>query len=231
MAENYYVILGVDPEASSAQIRSAYRDRAKAYHPDYYEGGGKPFLEIQEAYVVLSDPARRRAYDREMRVTPRIRTVPRPEGRRRPMRSQVEPIEEITPFQSFQTFGPSREEMSDRYWGNFGGGRHPKSEHLERLTLEVPLTLDQARRGGMARVSVPARSVCPTCGGRGEIGFFDCLRCDGYGDILTHYPVDVRFPAGIRNEYAVQIPLNRFGIRNFHLTVLFRVTATTPDGW
>ena len=232
MATNYYVILGVKPGASQAQIRSAYRELAKTYHPDHYEGGREPFLEVQEAYVVLSDPERRRVYDRERGERAPERVATRWAARRpEPMRAQVEPIEEITPFESFRTFGPSREETADRYWGNFGGRRHPKSEHLERLTLEVPLTLEQARRGGTARVSVPARAVCRMCGGSGEIGFFDCLRCDGAGELLVHYPVDVPFPAGLRNEYAVQIPLDRFGIRNFHLTVVFRVTATTPEQW
>ena len=59
MARNYYAILGIDPDASPDQIRSAYRRKAKELHPDHYEGSSEPFRDVQEAYEALSDPARR----------------------------------------------------------------------------------------------------------------------------------------------------------------------------
>ena len=64
---NYYQILGVRRDASSGDIKKAYRKLAKKYHPDTSNGTRadikKKFQEITEAYRVLSDPKARRTYD------------------------------------------------------------------------------------------------------------------------------------------------------------------------
>jgi len=68
--KDYYQILGVGRNASLEEIKAAYRRLAMKYHPD--RGGGKEaeekFKEINEAYQVLSDPAKRAEYDRFGRV-------------------------------------------------------------------------------------------------------------------------------------------------------------------
>ncbi|MGD9233512.1 MAG: J domain-containing protein, partial [Desulfobacterales bacterium] len=133
-------------------------------------------------------------------------------------------IGEISPVRSFQTFSPSFDEIFDWLWSNFSSLTRPKTSRIQNLTLEVPLTRDQAFRGGTARVLVPARSICPTCRGYGELGFYECSRCAGEGDISGEMPVSISFPPGLTKDHAVMIPLDRFGIRNLHMTVLFRLT-------
>jgi DnaJ-class molecular chaperone len=63
--ENYYDVLGVAREADEREIRSAYRRLAKQYHPDTNSDpdASEQFLKIQEAYEILSDPAKRAEYD------------------------------------------------------------------------------------------------------------------------------------------------------------------------
>ena len=65
-ATDHYRVLGVDPDAELRTIRSAYRRLVRRYHPDVARNkdAGKRFLAIREAYEVLSDPERRREYDR-----------------------------------------------------------------------------------------------------------------------------------------------------------------------
>ena len=66
MAErDYYDILGVARDADLAQIKKAYKRVAMKYHPDRNqgEGSGERFKEAGEAWAVLSDPKKRRAYD------------------------------------------------------------------------------------------------------------------------------------------------------------------------
>ena len=64
MQDNYEV-LGVSPNAPADLIKAAYRKKAAQYHPDKNQSADAPmrFREVQEAYEVLSDAARRKAYD------------------------------------------------------------------------------------------------------------------------------------------------------------------------
>ncbi|HUW40546.1 MAG TPA: J domain-containing protein [Rectinemataceae bacterium] len=79
--ENYYDVLGIGPEASTSQVKSAFRRQAKKHHPDISaardssSAGGSSSNRaaeaamrlLLEAYRMLADPERRRAYDRSMR--------------------------------------------------------------------------------------------------------------------------------------------------------------------
>ena len=62
---DYYEVLGVDKNASEADIKSAFRKLAKKYHPDVSkeEDAAEKFKEAQEAYAVLSDAQKRSQYD------------------------------------------------------------------------------------------------------------------------------------------------------------------------
>ena len=53
--KNYYSILGVTPDSTCAEIKSAYRRLARKFHPDVNPNGASRFKDITEAYEILSD--------------------------------------------------------------------------------------------------------------------------------------------------------------------------------
>ena len=228
MAKSYFAILGISPNATVDEIRSAYRRLAKEFHPDHYAGSSDRFRDIQEAYSILGNKRRKREYEQRIRKVPiktplRRTRYPEPE----PLIPEEGPVDmgEISPVQSFQAFTPSFDEIFDWLWRNFSDLTQSKSARVRNLTLEVTLTPEQAYLGGNARVMVPVQAVCPACRGRGGVGFYECSRCAGEGVISGEMPISVSFPPGLTKDHAVMIPLDRFGIRNLHNTVLFRPTG------
>jgi DnaJ-class molecular chaperone len=65
MKQDYYADLGVPKTASEAEIKSAYRKLALAHHPDR-QGDPVKFQQVTEAYEVLGDPAKRKAYELDL---------------------------------------------------------------------------------------------------------------------------------------------------------------------
>ena len=63
--KDYYGILGVEPSAGEAEIKTAYRRLARKYHPDVSKEAGaeEKFKAVNEAYEALRDPEKRKAYD------------------------------------------------------------------------------------------------------------------------------------------------------------------------
>jgi len=234
MAKNYYIILGLPDCASEEDIRSAYRRLAKEYHPDHYGADSGPFLQIQEAYGVLSDPSRRHAYDSSLQKRSPVKEIIRDVTSGTMSRKHVEPINthsyrspSVEIARSFNTFTPSFDETFDHLWHNFSNLDRPKREPDRPLTIEIPLSSRQARRGGQVRISVPAEATCPTCRGQGGIGLWECWHCAGEGRISGDFPVIVEYPSGIEDGHTAMISLDRLGIHNTCLTVRFRVTGNS----
>ncbi len=189
MAEkkDYYEILGVDRNATSEEIKRAYRRLAKKYHPDMYKGDKKEaeekFKEISEAYEVLSDPQKRENYDRFGHAGVDFG----PGGFDWSHFTRFKDIEDI--FGDF---------FRDFFGRDFGfGGRSIFDEFFERrerervpkrgkdIVIEVDISLEEAARGVEKRISIPRYETCERCGGRGATahGIKICTYCDGTGQI------------------------------------------------
>ena len=83
---DFYAIFGVSPSATQEEIRAAHRELVKRYHPDIYSTSGdkdratEKLREINEAYAVLGNAERRKAYDASRGERPR-RPSPAPRAR------------------------------------------------------------------------------------------------------------------------------------------------------
>ncbi len=204
-----YSILGVPVEAGPEAIKTAYRRLAMQVHPD---AGREPdparFREVHDAYLVLSDAARRRCYDVEAGRVART-SVP------------IEQIRAGGPIgipDDFETIGPSMGEFLDHIGQNFFGF-HDKSGGVHRhMGVELVLSRKEARNGGRLPFEVPCYGSCPRChGGAWMWGL--CPLCHGYGLAQASHRVVLDIPGGIRNGSQFEIALEEAGIHNLTLVV------------
>jgi molecular chaperone DnaJ len=234
MPKNYYLVLGITSEATLDDVKDAYRRLAKAYHPDRYGGNNASFLAIQEAYSVLSDPAKRQTHDlavrnqkRKVRHRYRQNIRPGPGREVEPLIPEQEPpvnLGTASLARSFHTYRPSFDALFDRIFSSFRQTSQPKSQRPEDLNVVITLTPEQAFRGGQIGIGLPAQLRCPSCAGEGWVGGYECWRCTGAGRLSGEYPVMISYPSGIPDNHVVQMPLNTYGIKNLYLRVHFRIS-------
>ena len=236
MAKNYYAILGVSPTATFDEIRTAYRQQAKQYHPDYFGKNSAPFLGVQEAYDVLGDPSNRSSYDRSLHEAGiRIKSGRQAEpiiirsraAAAEPLIPSRRPMDlgSIFPQRSFRSYRPSFDEIFEDLWDFFDRPPETKSEKFRTLTMEIRLTRDQANRGGRLRIRMPLQHPCSTCSGSGDVGPFQCWNCGGSGSALNEFSLEVEYPPGIQDLYRIAIPLDKYGISGLCPILLFRISG------
>jgi molecular chaperone DnaJ len=173
---DYYDVLGVSPDAGADEIKRAYRQLARRYHPDISgDERGTAFLEAAHAYEVLHDPHRRRRYD-----------ATRTAARRRLARAEWLADEVAIDFPSVSDL------LDDMRHAFFGGAT------LGELSAEVVLSPMEAFQGTTIPLDIPVRRICTHCGGRGETWQEWCDACAGCGDVRAFHGVELRVPAGVR---------------------------------
>ncbi len=231
--KDYYQILGVSEDASAAAVKKAYRKLAKQYHPDANPddpGAGERFKEVSEAYSVLSDPEKRKQYDRMRRFTPfeGFAHAPGAEGHGRGL--------------SFDDLGGIGDIFSSIF--DFGRGRKRQAQRGRDVEYAVEVSFRTAARGGQVTVNVPVTEECatcdgsgarpgtttnrcpecngtgvksfgqgdfainrpcPACYGRGEIATDPCPSCAGLGQVTTQRRVNLRVPAGVESGSRVRM--------------------------
>jgi molecular chaperone DnaJ len=175
---DYYDVLGVSPDAGADEIKRAYRQLARRYHPDISgEDRGGAFIELARAYEVLRDPLRRRRYDG---------------GLVQPGRPRGESGAEWFSDEIAIDF-PSVSSVLDRMRDAFFSAELPVT-----LSAQLVLTAREAWEGTSIPLDVPLRHTCPRCGGRGEIWTEWCAACGGLGEVTAAHSLRVQVPAGVR---------------------------------
>jgi DnaJ-class molecular chaperone len=87
---------------------------------------------------------------------------------------------------------PSAARMADRIRASFFG----RDAHPGFLVAELSISRDEARLGGEVPLMIPVGSVCPSCGGRGEVWLDPCAPCAGSGEMVAPRRIAVTLPAG-----------------------------------
>ena len=185
---DYYDVLGVSPDAGAEEIRRAYRQLTRRYHPDISaddRSGG--ITEVARAYEVLRDADRRRLYDAHLAATTHAG-------------ASCLADEVAIDF-------PSVDSVLDRMRQAFFGRRAAAG-----CPIELPVTPREAFWGGNITLQVPLRRTCTPCGGRGEVWDECCTACGGAGYRAARHEVRVRVPAGVRDGTRVRFRVSVPGV-------------------
>lgn len=167
-----YKVLGVSKNASQSEIKKAYYQLAKKYHPDTNKdeaGAAKKFQEVSSAYEVLGDDSKRKEYDNWGAQTP-FGDQHGASANEFKYHSTIDPEELFRRiFGDFQNFKPR---MSDFEYTdtNFGFGA------AEQVVID--LDFHEAARGCLKIAKVNVVDVCPTCKGTCVTPGTKMVRCD-----------------------------------------------------
>ncbi len=170
---DYYEVLGVPRDASESDLKSAFRDMARKYHPDVSDApdAEEKFKEANEAYGVLSDADKRAAYDRFGH-----------QGVRGPSGG---PGFETVDFSDFADI------FGDMFgFGGFGGRSRNASRTAPRrgadLQYQVIISFKEAVFGADKEIEVTKDERCETCDGDGAkpgTSPKTCPECQGRGEV------------------------------------------------
>jgi len=168
--KDYYETLGLNKQASDAEIKKAYKKLAMKHHPDRNSGDPEStatFKEVKKAYDVLSDSEKRTMYDQfgHAGVDQSMGGGPGGPG-----------------AGNFADFG-------DIFGDIFGGGRSSSRSNVSRgadLRYNMEISLEQAAKGTDTQIKIPVMITCKSCDGSGaKKGSqpVECTTCNGTGQV------------------------------------------------
>jgi molecular chaperone DnaJ len=235
VTKDFYKVLGVSKDASSADIKKAYRKLARDNHPDSHPGdqaAEERFKSVSEAYSVLSDPDRRKEYDEQRALFGSGFGGGEGGGGFR--------------FPGGQGSGGGFD-ISDLLGGIFGGGTRTRTrarrgadvetearisfeQAVDGVTVPLRMTSDEAcpscsgtgaRAGTVPRVCdncegsgmqtattggvFAMTEPCTVCRGRGLVVDDPCPTCHGSGRASSSRTMQVRIPAGVRDAQRIRL--------------------------
>lgn len=167
-SKDYYKILGINKDASQDEIKKAFRQLARKYHPDVNldnKDAEEKFKEINEAFQILSHPEKRKQYNQ--------------------FGSSGFKAQDFSGFRS-----PSFDDLfKDFGFGDifdiFSGSRGAKERGGADLRYDIEINLEDAFKGLKTKIEIPHFAKCSTCDGTGaKPGFLkECPECNGIGEV------------------------------------------------
>lgn len=216
---DHYAVMGLSEGASDEEVRKAYRTLAKKHHPDLNpddkEGSERKFKELQAAYDVLGDPAKRQDYD-SMRRNPFGR------GAKSSMFDGFDGINDIFGFRvqggkGRNIRGTMEVDLVDVVLGA------KKQVNVERLVLCKDCSGSGAKDGKtnmcmdchgtgfitsttqQGMFSFSNRRICYSCNGQGSTPIERCATCHGAKQSLVTQAVEVSIPIGASSNETIRI--------------------------
>src|ERR1043166_5080106 len=192
--QDYYEILGIKRDAKPEEIKKAYRRLARKYHPDVNPGdkaAEERFKQMSEAFDVLSDPKKRKVYDRFGQYSENLANGAADAG-------AGSAYTRGTPFDcsgfdwgTTSTAGGAGGSFRDIFADLFSGGKDerepPRPQPQRGADIEMPLSLsfEEAINGLTTSITVNRSEQCSRCHGAGDTGgsVVTCATCKGTGQV------------------------------------------------
>ncbi len=196
--KNYYSILGVTPDSTDAEIKSAYRRLARKFHPDVNPNGSEIFKDILQAYETLSDPKKKLQYDT---INGFFKTSKTQE------KQHTSSKQAQTEYKKQSSSEPkSKAEFSKKINDIFEEFSKPKTKKQklspkngEDIYEEISIPLKDSVNGTERIINVMHSTQCPRCKGRKFINGTKCPLCNGTGEENQHRKITVKIPKNVKN--------------------------------
>lgn len=235
MSKDYYNILGVSRDASDDDIKKAFRRLAHQYHPDKQGGNEAKFKEINEAYQVLSDSAKRQQYDQYGRVF---------EGGAHSGGVSWEDIMRQSGFGGGVNVDMG--DLGDLFGDMFGFSSRRGSQRQRQgddISVHISLSFAESVFGAKKEISITRTAQCTRCSGkRAEPGtpVKTCPACKGsgaqthmrrtmFGAMQTAVPCAQCHASGTTVEKPCR-ECSGTGVKRAHETLAVSIPAGIDDG-
>ncbi len=186
---NFYTLFNLKADAGQDEIKSAFRNLIKRYHPDLTGSHSRSNTEkinlIIRAYRILSDETRRSDYDRALFYSGRAA----PDGRIIISKKRIR-------------YSAS---LADMLRDRFLPKKITRKDILKNYgqDVEIFITPTEAATGAVAYVELPAKMICPLCMGSDN----GCHVCRGIGRINTSSQLEVRIPPHVDDSTFIDVDL------------------------
>lgn len=235
MEKNYYEILGIKPDATDNEIKSAFRKLARKWHPDVAGDSQEvvnKFKELNEAYEILSNPEKRKKYDTIRGIfnqaksqknttekdTTTKKTTNNTETNRNTTSKKTESKENKTETKasSTKTNQQNNKNAFQDAWENFlkktkESDKPKQTKYTAKkidgkdITSEITITVLEALQGTTRSVNILHTEPCPKCHGRKFANGGICAYCKGAGEISVHKKLSVRIPEKVKHGSKIRI--------------------------
>ena len=212
--KNYYEILEISIDASTAEIKTAYRKLARKYHPDINKSPEaiERFKEISTAYETLSNPIEREKYNILKGIFEPTKTKTSSEQAEAEYKNTTKNPNTTTPQNNSSEKSKKQKPkkrgfdlikffkyLNAKFKKQKREKENKKPQKGQNITTDVTISPEEVITGSKRIINVLSTQTCPKCHGHKFINGGKCSECNGSGEVSKRKKITVTIPKGIKD--------------------------------